>query len=62
MHLTGSLYFPKAALTFDNGGNAQTDAVVAQSITFAGGATFNQATSQAQTGLYGGGSAASMIQ
>jgi hypothetical protein len=63
MHLTGSLYFPYGALTFDNGSNAQTEAIVANSITFAGGATLNQATSQSQTGLsIGGTSVASMIQ
>jgi hypothetical protein len=50
MHLSGSLYFPHAALTFDNGNNAQTQAVVASSITFAGGATFNNGT-PTQTGL-----------
>lgn len=63
MHLSGSLYFSKAALTIDNGANAQTMAIVAKSATFQGGATLNQATSQSQTGLpVGGGPTASMIQ
>jgi hypothetical protein len=50
MHLTGSLYFPHAALTIDNGTNSQTDAIVAQSVTFAGGAILTAGT-QTQTGL-----------
>jgi len=51
MHLSGSLYFPHASLYFDNGNNAQTEAIIASSIDFQGGATLNQATSQSQTGL-----------
>jgi hypothetical protein len=63
MHLSGSLYFPNALLNIDNGSNAQTEAIVAGSVNFQGGATLNQATSQSQTGLtVGGGSLASVIQ
>ena len=51
MHLSGSLYFPHASLYFDNGNNAQTEAIIASSIDFQGGAPLNQATSQSQTGL-----------
>ncbi len=62
MHLTGALYFPHSALTFDNGSNAQTDAIVANSVTFAGGATLNNGT-KSQTGLGTTSvSSASMIQ
>lgn len=63
MHLTGSLYFPYALLNINNGSNAQTEAIVANSVDFQGGATLDQATSQTQTGLsVGGGSVTSMIQ
>jgi hypothetical protein len=63
MHLTGSLYLPNALLNINNGANAQTEAIIAGSVNFQGGATLNQATSQSQTGLsIGGGSVASMIQ
>jgi hypothetical protein len=62
MHLSGSLYFPNAALTINNGSNAQTEAIVASSVTFQGGAVLDQATSQSQTGLSIGGYAVSLIQ
>ena len=62
MHLTGSLYFPNSALTFDNGGNAQTQAIVASTVSFQGGATLNQATATSQTGLYTSSPSASVIE
>ena len=54
MTLSGSLYFPHAALEFANGTNSGgVGAVVASTLNFQGGATFNAGT-QAQTGLSAG--------
>jgi hypothetical protein len=49
-NLSGSLYFPNAGLTINNGTNSTTGAVVASTVNFQGGATFNAGT-QAQTGI-----------
>jgi len=49
--LTGSLYFPKSALTIDNGSNTSTLGIVAGTVSFQGGAVLKQATSLSQTGL-----------
>jgi hypothetical protein len=63
MHLGGSLYFPNALVNFNNGNNAQTMALVVGQVNFQGGATFNAATSQSQTGMaVGGGNVASVIE
>jgi hypothetical protein len=63
MHLSGSLYLPNALLNINNGANAQTEAIIAGSVNFQGGATLNQATSQSQTGLsVGGSSSVSVIE
>jgi hypothetical protein len=60
--LTGSLYFPNSLLNINNGSNSSTEAVVAGSVNFQGGATFKQATTQAQTGLVVNSSATSVLQ
>jgi hypothetical protein len=62
MHLTGSLYFPNALLSLDNGGNTQTEAIIANSLNMQGGATLQQATSTSQTGLPVGSSSVSIIE
>lgn len=49
--LTGSLYFPKSLLKIDNGSSAATLGIVANTVTFQGGANIKQATSLSQTGL-----------
>ncbi|HEY3826232.1 MAG TPA: pilus assembly protein TadG-related protein [Bryobacteraceae bacterium] len=49
--MTGSLYFPNSLLNINNGSSTNTEAVVAGSVNFQGGATFKQATNQSQTGL-----------
>jgi hypothetical protein len=53
MNLSGSLYFPSAALNINNGTNSQVGAVVASTVNFQGGASFKAGT-QAQTGLSSG--------
>jgi hypothetical protein len=50
-HLTGSLYFPNALLSVDNGSNTQVEAIIANSLSFQGGATLQQSTTAPQTGL-----------
>jgi hypothetical protein len=60
--MTGSLYFPNSLLNINNGSNTNTEAVVAGSVNFQGGATFKQATTQSQTGLVVNSSATSVLQ
>lgn len=62
MKLSGSLYFPDATLNINNGSNTETEALVANSVNFQGGATFNVATKQNQTGIYVGGTTVSVMQ
>ncbi len=62
MNLTGSLYFPHSLLNINNGSNSNTEAVIAGSVNFQGGATFKQATTQAQTGLVVSNTASSVLQ
>jgi hypothetical protein len=62
MTFNGTLYMPKSDLTFDNGINAATSVVVANTVNFEGGATFNEATSQSQTGMPVSTAAVAMIQ
>jgi Putative Flp pilus-assembly TadE/G-like len=60
--MTGSLYFPYALVNVNNGSAANTEALVVNSVNFQGGATFNQATTQAQTGLVTSSSSVSVLQ
>jgi hypothetical protein len=60
--MTGSLYFPNSLLDINNGSDSNTEAVVAGSVNFQGGATFKQATTQSQTGLVVSSSSASVLQ
>ena len=62
MNLTGSLYFPHSLLNINNGNSSNTEAVVAGSVNFQGGATFKQALTQSQTGLVTSSSATSVLQ
>jgi hypothetical protein len=63
MNLTGSLYFPNALLNINNGSAANTEGLVVGSVNFQGGSqTYNQATSQSQTGLPVSSSAFSVLQ
>lgn len=62
MTFNGTLYMPKSDLTFDNGVNSATTVVVANTVNFEGGATFNEATSQSQTGMPVSTAAVAMIQ
>ena len=55
MKLTGTLYLPDAALTINNGANTQVMALVVSTVTFQGGATFNNQTTSSPTGLSSGG-------
>ncbi len=60
--MTGSLYFPWALVNINNGSTANTEALVVNSVSFQGGATFNEATTQAQTGLVTSSSSVSVLQ
>jgi hypothetical protein len=62
MTFNGTLYMPKSDLTFDNGISTATTVVVANTIDFAGGATFDTPTSQSQTGLPVASSSVALIQ
>jgi hypothetical protein len=54
MQLTGSLYFPTTDVAFSNGVNAQTNstAIIAQQVSFAGGANIKYDPTGLQTGLF----------
>jgi hypothetical protein len=60
--MTGSLYLPHSLVNINNGSSVNTEALVVGSVDFEGGATFNQATSQSQTGLAVSTSSASILQ
>jgi hypothetical protein len=60
--MTGSLYFPYALLNINNGSSANTEALIVNSVNFQGGATFNEATTQSQTGLVTSSSSVSVLQ
>jgi hypothetical protein len=60
--MTGSLYFPYALVNVNNGSAANTEALVVNSVNFEGGATFNEATTQAQTGLVTSSSSVAVLQ
>jgi len=63
MTFNGTLYMPKSDLTFDNGVNAATSVIVANTVNFEGGSnTLNEATSQSQTGMPVSTAAVAMIQ
>ncbi len=62
MTFNGTLYMPKSDLTFDNGVNTATTVVVANTVNFEGGATFDEATSNSQTGMPISTAAVAMIQ
>jgi hypothetical protein len=62
MTFNGTLYMPESNLTFDNGVNSATTVVVANTINFEGGATFNAPTTQSQTGLPVSSTSAAVIQ
>jgi hypothetical protein len=62
MTFNGTMYMPKSDLTFDNGIHSATTVVVANTIDFAGGATFNGPTSESQTGLPTENTNAAVIQ
>lgn len=62
MTFNGTLYMPESNLTFDNGIHSATTAIVANTVNFEGGATFNNATSQSQTGFPETTTAVSVIQ
>ena len=53
---------PKSDLTFDNGVNTATTVVVANTVNFEGGATFDEATTNSQTGMPISTAAVAVIQ
>jgi len=61
-NFTGSLYFPNSLLNINNGSSSNTEAVIAGSVNFEGGATFKQATTQSQTGMVVSNTASSVLQ
>jgi hypothetical protein len=61
-NMTGSLYLPNSLVNINNGSSVNTEALVVGSVNFQGGATFNEATSQSQTGLAVSSSSVSVLQ
>jgi hypothetical protein len=60
--MTGSLYFPNSLVNINNGSSVNTEALVVGSVNFEGGAAFNEATNQSQTGLAVSTSTVSVLQ
>lgn len=60
--MTGSLYFPNSLVNINNGSSVNTEALIVNSVSFQGGAQFNEATTQAQTGLVTTSSSVAALQ
>jgi hypothetical protein len=54
MNLTGTLYFPTTDVSYSNGtsGSGSTTAIVANQVSFSGGARINYDSTGSKTGLY----------